>query len=453
MEITTMKHLQLVIAFLVTSILLSACSAIPLGQIATESSIPPLVTGSVTAPAANAAQQMLAQKLNLPMSKITVVSVESTQWPDSCLGLPEPGEVCAMIVISGYKIMLTAGGQTYIARTTQDGSEVRFESGTPTSPSGKQSTATPPVSGGDISTTEANPAVRKAVNYLASHLNASATSITVENVVSITWSNSCLDIATGKACLMVLTPGYKIILEAAGKTYEIHTDSTGMNVALLTDPALSMVPTITWQSPDQPCQMAVINLSGLSFGSCDGVLNLGKLVNSARITQLTDFVNQFASFGANTMAGLITFNGSGQETATPAQQRAIAEWARLVFMEAQSGRSGAAWGLAFSWHRQGGIAGFCDDLGVYLDGAVVASSCKSQSANAEQFIFSADQLAKLYEWIDEYQPFDVKQSDQAVSDAMTVVLDFNGTGTTNPDQAQRQEILSFASEVFNKAGQ
>jgi len=38
--------------------------------------------------------------------------------------------------------------------------------------------------------------------------------------------------------------------------------------------------------------------------------------------------------------------------------RAVAEWARLIFDVAESGRSGAAWGLALSWHREGGIAGF-----------------------------------------------------------------------------------------------
>ena len=446
-----MTPLKFEILLVLAALLLAACSAPPAQQ-PTSTSTPPIVTGPETAPAASAAQQALAKKLNLPVNSITVESIESMDWPDSCLGLPNPGEMCAMIVMTGYKIVLSANSQTYIARTNRDGSEVRIPN--PSTLPNPTPTSTPLVSSTEITPTEVTQAVETSRSQLADQLNIEAASIILLGVEAVTWPDSCLGVPSGKACLTVLTPGLKIVFEAGGKKYEVHTDSSGKNIILVSNPPFSMVPTIIWQSPDPPCQMVSITLSGLFFGSCQDVLKIGEFVNTNRVNQLSAFVDEFASFGAKTPAGNITFNGLGQATATPAEQRAIAEWASLVFMEAQAGRGGAAWGLAFSWHRQGGIAGFCDDLGVYLDGEVVATSCKGQQLkNGGDFLLTSDQLDQLYGWVDQFQSFEVNQADQAVADSMAVTMSFNGTGNINPNQANRQEILSFASEIFLKAGQ
>jgi hypothetical protein len=56
-----------------------------------------------------------------------VVSVEPRDWPDTCLGLGEPGEVCALMIVSGYRITIAAGPFTVIWRTDLSGAQVRLE--------------------------------------------------------------------------------------------------------------------------------------------------------------------------------------------------------------------------------------------------------------------------------------------------------------------------------------
>ena len=74
-----------------------------------------------------AAQTRLARKLNLKASEIKLVSIEPVSWPDSCLGLPGPDEMCAEMITDGYRVVLAVNGQNYTFRTDQTGQNIRQE--------------------------------------------------------------------------------------------------------------------------------------------------------------------------------------------------------------------------------------------------------------------------------------------------------------------------------------
>ncbi len=321
------------------------------------------------------------------------------------------------------------------------------------SPGPKNPTQVPSPDPGDILiSAEAQAAVNNAKVILANQLQIAPAAITVVKVEAVTWSDSCLGVHTGKMCLQVMTPGYRITFEAGSKKYVVQTDASGKSVVLAPEIPQSQIPLIIWQSPDQPCQTAFITMMGISSGACQDTLTLEKFNNTERMSQLASLVEKYQSFNAETKAGKVTFTGSGQVLASPAEQRAVAEWVRMVFMEEQSAGSGAAWGIAFSWSRQGGIAGFCDSLDVYLDGEAVASSCKSdQLSNGGKFTLSSDQLEQLYTWLDQFTPFEITQSDQATADSMTVKMNFNGSGIISPVQSDKQDLFSFASTLFTEA--
>ena len=74
-----------------------------------------------------AAQSLLAKKLNVQASEISLVSIAAVSWPDSCLGLPGPDEMCAQMVTDGFKVVLAVGGQNYTFHTDQTGRAIRQE--------------------------------------------------------------------------------------------------------------------------------------------------------------------------------------------------------------------------------------------------------------------------------------------------------------------------------------
>lgn len=69
----------------------------------------------------------LSQLKGLSTDQIKLVSVKAVQWPDSCLGLAQSGEVCAEMIVPGYQIILQVGSNTYEIHTDQSGENIRLK--------------------------------------------------------------------------------------------------------------------------------------------------------------------------------------------------------------------------------------------------------------------------------------------------------------------------------------
>lgn len=276
--------------------------------------------------------------------------------------------------------------------------------------------------------------------------------VTIVSYEAVDWPDSCLGVAIGgMACARVVTPGYRIVLAVEGQQYTYHTDARAGIILLAEapDPGTDD-PAVIWQQDiDGICQTARIDDTNVAFGPCGGVLMTGLFASEQRARDLVEFRQTYAGFMASTAAGEMTFDGEGDRTATPAEQRMIAEWARLVVLEAAAGRSGASYGLLLAWHREGGIAGFCDDLTVYVTGDVYAASCPGQEPeDLGHMRLDADQLAQIYAWMDQFESFEYEETDPATADAMTIRLVFTGLGTTEPGPAEQRAMLEFASNLF-----
>ena len=80
---------------------------------------------------------------------------------------------------------------------------------------------------------EAPAAALKARAALAERLQTDPDTIKLVSVEAVDWPDGCLGVQTpGVMCTMVITPGYRVILEADGKQYEYHTSASGDAVRL-----------------------------------------------------------------------------------------------------------------------------------------------------------------------------------------------------------------------------
>jgi hypothetical protein len=166
---------------------------------------------------------------------------------------------------------------------------------------------------------------------------------------------------------------------------------------------------------------------------------------------LMAYASKYAPFRAETKAGRVEFQGRGSVQASPSEQRMVAEWARLAFQIAQSGRTGAAWGIALDWQREGGIAGFCDRVTIYLSGFASASSCKGPaSTNAGRLQLSPQQLDQLYGWVDTLASFDYATPGPVYPDALIYHIAFAGHGAGNASEGDIQDMQDFAEEILNQ---
>jgi hypothetical protein len=74
-------------------------------------------------------------------------------------------------------------------------------------------------------------AIDAAVNQLSQSAGANVEDIRVLSAERVEWGNACLDLAAaGETCAQVVTPGFRVLLEANGQQYEFHTDESGVQV-------------------------------------------------------------------------------------------------------------------------------------------------------------------------------------------------------------------------------
>jgi hypothetical protein len=197
---------------------------------------------------------------------------------------------------------------------------------------------------------EEMPALQAARLALAQELDLHPYAISLVSIESMEWTDACLGVPLpDHGCAQVITPGYKVVLEARGQQYAYHTNEEGTQVL---------------EAPDD------------------------------------------SSLYGN---------------------------------------------LLLSWRREGGIAGFCDDLFIYESGVVTGSSCQTTPpTDLGQAQLTPAQLSQLQEWATTLQSFQMEQSDGAVADSMLVRLIFLGEGSTAATDAQQEAISQFASELYGQ---
>lgn len=73
-----------------------------------------------------------------------------------------------------------------------------------------------------------------ATAHLAAELGIGEDEIQVISAQETEFTDSCLGLGRlDESCLQALTPGWLVVLDAAGQTYELHTDATGDQVRLV----------------------------------------------------------------------------------------------------------------------------------------------------------------------------------------------------------------------------
>jgi len=79
----------------------------------------------VEEPAFKRVEQFIWDLDGVHPDKIELKSVDDVEWPNSCLGLPQYQEVCAQVIVPGWKITLDADGKLMVFRTNKTGTSIR----------------------------------------------------------------------------------------------------------------------------------------------------------------------------------------------------------------------------------------------------------------------------------------------------------------------------------------
>ncbi|MFP3853237.1 MAG: hypothetical protein ACLFWD_02965 [Anaerolineales bacterium] len=197
------RNLALMLVVGLIAIIASACGASPGAE--------------VELPEAEQARQAVRQQLQQEMSvapdRIEILDAEQVAWTNECLELPEPNEVCAEVVTSGWLMQAQVGDQRVEVHTDFDASDIRIQ--------GLQSENLAP----EVAV--------EAQRFLSENLQIEIVEIELIASERVDWSDACLGLGgPEEGCAQVVTPGWRFTFEVNGEQYEVRTDELGETIRL-----------------------------------------------------------------------------------------------------------------------------------------------------------------------------------------------------------------------------
>jgi len=273
------------------------------------------------------------------------------------------------------------------------------------------------------------PAISAAITALSGTLNLPPGQITVVSAEAVEWPDGCLGVQKpGVMCTQAIVPGYKIILEANGEQYEFHTDEDGSAVVQVTKEVFGSV------------EELVINQLASNLELDEGDVS----VVSNSDTEFPD-----------TCLGVAMHNVMCAEVVTPGKIIVLeANGVQYEYHISNDGTRIQPATLALTWMREGGIAGFCDSLTVFLSGEIYGNQCKSQpneTMGTFPNLLSATEREQFNTWFKELGQVDLDMSDpKGVSDRMEVKLAFYGNGSGTLSKTDQQELLLWVQTLYQK---
>jgi hypothetical protein len=253
------------------------------------------------------------------------------------------------------------------------------------------------------------PAQLKAIEALAASLGVDPSEIQVVSADAVEWPNGCLGVQRmGVMCTQVITPGFRIVLEAGGKQYEYHTNQDGSAVV---EAALGLAHGV--KAGEQAAIEQLAGALGIPAGQIQVVTNSS--------VEWPD-----ACLGVPRPGMMCA------QVVTPGVSIVLeANGVQYEFHTSQDGSVVVLATVALTWHQEGGLAGFCNDLTVILPDEADASSCKPQGGQAQgslKELLSDERPSSTSGWRIWRRTVDMKTSHRRRHDHNLVL---HGRGTVN----------------------
>jgi hypothetical protein len=192
---------------------------------------------------------------------------------------------------------------------------------------------------------ESTAAQDAAVAALSKNLGLEPGQIKVVSTEAVEWPDSCLGVTVeGIMCSQVVTPGYKIVLEANGKEVEYHTNQDGSVVVPATV-------ALTWSRSGGIagfCDTLTIYLSGEVQGSnckSSGMVekSISELLSPEEIATMDEWISKYGEISidasdpkgvADAMSIKLTLYGTGtQQNMVQASQQIMLTFVQDLYQE------------------------------------------------------------------------------------------------------------------------
>jgi hypothetical protein len=156
-------------------------------------------------------KQDLVERFDLRSRDLKVVSFSRETWGDSCLGLAQPNERCAMATVEGWRVEMTNGKENWVYRTDLKAQVIRLETQDPS--------ALPPQ------------VVDRLFETIAQQARVPASSLRVLESKATTF-DGCMGIyEPGRACTRIAISGWQVIVAGDRQQWVYHVSQDASRIA------------------------------------------------------------------------------------------------------------------------------------------------------------------------------------------------------------------------------
>jgi hypothetical protein len=157
----------------------------------------------------------LSLKTKIPTSKLKIVAANPQNWPNGCLGLPKPNEICTPSVIKGWQIGVSDGARLWTYRTNNQGTQLRLEA-----------LKTPQVF-------LPSKIVEQVMADAAQRSDLDPSQLKISTAMPKVWSDGCLGLGgLNVLCAEALVPGWQVVVVSDRQRWVYRANQSGSLVML-----------------------------------------------------------------------------------------------------------------------------------------------------------------------------------------------------------------------------
>ncbi|HEY9845280.1 MAG TPA: hypothetical protein V6D03_03695, partial [Candidatus Caenarcaniphilales bacterium] len=206
--------------------------SLPHAKISRLAPLPPSIVAAVS--------QDVSQRTGVSEDKVTITAASRMNYPNSCLGLARPGEICAEVIVSGFRIVAfpdisdAARVRPFIYRSDSSGRNLRREEFAATSVNLPQAV------------------VEEVLQDASQRTGKTTSALKIVQGEKRTWPDECLGLkASAIVCTQALVEGWRVSVETLEGIQLIYRTNDSGSLVKLDEAASSLDDS----APAQPVQI------------------------------------------------------------------------------------------------------------------------------------------------------------------------------------------------------
>ncbi|WRH68355.1 MAG: hypothetical protein RSE13_09195 [Planktothrix sp. GU0601_MAG3] len=157
-------------------------------------------------------RETVARESGVIVKDLKIVEARQQTWPDTCLGLATTDEVCGQMLVSGWRVVVSDGRQTWVYRTDAQGRMIRLES-----------------QGHSLNLPSS--VLESVFKDILQRSGLSPSQLTLEAVEEQIWPDGCLGLVQpGMFCTQSLVAGWRVIIGHENQHWVYRTSQTGSSI-------------------------------------------------------------------------------------------------------------------------------------------------------------------------------------------------------------------------------